>query len=121
MFIRINSAKCPGTIWNVANGGDKVALKRQHPAPFPDKIPHDFIQAFTQRGDWVLDPMVGSGSTAVAAHLLGRQYIGIDISEAYCQLARERIQTRQSNLSATFKNAQPLTLVHTQPRLVGVK
>lgn len=104
----INKTKCPGTIWNFANGGDKVAMKRQHPAAYPDKIPHDFIQVFTRPGDWVLDPMVGSGSTAVAAHLLGRKYTGIDISEDYCALARARIAARQSNLAAGFVNARPL-------------
>lgn len=104
----INATKCPGTIWNYANGGDKVALKRRHPATYPDKIPHDFIQVFTQPGDVVLDPMVGSGSTAITAHLLGRKYIGIDISREYCDLAEERIATMQSNMADGFKNTKTL-------------
>ncbi|MGR3914771.1 MAG: site-specific DNA-methyltransferase, partial [Gammaproteobacteria bacterium] len=105
--LTINARKCPGTIWNYANGGDKVALKRAHPAVFPDKIPFDFIRVFTRKGDAVLDPMVGSGSTAVAAHLLGRRYVGIDISREYCELAAARIATMQSNLAPGFKNAKP--------------
>ncbi len=108
----INPTKCPGTIWSYANGGDKVALKRQHPAAYPDKIPHDFIQVFTQKGDLVLDPMVGSGSTAIAAHLLDRKYIGIDISAEYCALAKERIDSMQSNLVAGFKNTKSLRPTH---------
>ena len=100
----INSTKCPGTIWNFSNGGDKIHLKRKHPATFPDKIPYDFIQTFTKEGDTVLDPMVGSGSTAITAHILKRQYIGIDISEEYCQLARERIDMLQTNMIEGFKN-----------------
>ena len=100
----INATKCPGTIWNYANGGDKVRMKRDHPAAFPDKIPHDFIRVFTRKGDWVLDPMVGSGSTAIAAHLLNRNYIGIDVSEEYCELTRARIAANQSNLVSGFKN-----------------
>ena len=104
----INPTKCPGTIWDYANGGDKVALKRRHPAAYPDKIPYDFIQVFTRKGDVVLDPMVGSGSTAIAAHLLGRKYIGIDISRAYCALARERIAAMQSNMADGFKNLESL-------------
>ncbi|MBE8158625.1 MAG: site-specific DNA-methyltransferase [Betaproteobacteria bacterium] len=107
----INQTKCPGTIWNYANGGDKVALKRTHPAVFPDKIPYDFIRVFTREGDWVLDPMVGSGSTAIAAHLLGRKYIGVDISEEYCELARRRIANNQSNIAHGFKNISPLRCV----------
>ncbi len=106
--MKINPAKCPGTIWNYANGGDKVALKRNHPASFPDKIPYDFIRVFTQKGDAVLDPMVGSGSTAIAAHLLGRKYVGIDISRDYCDLAQERIDKMQSNMADGFKNIAKL-------------
>ena len=104
----INPTKCPGTIWNYANGGDKVALKRKHPAAYPDKIPYDFIRCFTQPGDCVLDPMAGSGSTLVAAHLLGRHYVGIDISQEYCDLATERIAKNQSNMAAGFKNVEVL-------------
>lgn len=104
--LTINPVKCPGTIWNYANGGDKVAWKRAHPAAFPDKIPYDFIRVFTRKGDAVLDPMVGSGSTAVAAHLLERRYVGIDISRAYCDLTAARIAAMQSNLAPGFKNAK---------------
>lgn len=103
----INPTKCPGTIWNYANGGDKVAMKRNHPAAYPDRIPYDFIRVFTQKGDTVLDPMVGSGSTVIAAHLLERNYIGIDISQQYCDLSRERINRMQSNLVHGFKNSKP--------------
>jgi len=118
----INPTKCPGTIWDYANGGDKVALKRRHPAAYPDKIPYDFIQVFTRKGDVVLDPMVGSGSTAIAAHLLGRRYVGIDLSAEYCELARARIRAMQSNLVAGFKNtgqawrAQPKVQARRQTR-----
>ena len=118
----INPTKCPGTIWNYANGGDKVAMKRRHPAAYPDKIPYDFIQVFTRKGDVVLDPMVGSGSTAIAAHLLGRRYVGIDLSAEYCELARARIRAMQSNLVAGFKNtgqawrAQPKVQARRQTR-----
>lgn len=105
--LTINATKCPGTIWNFANGGDKVWLKRRHPAPFPDKLPHDFIQVFSREGDVVLDPMAGSGSTLVAAATLKRRYIGIDISEEYCDLSRARIRTLQTNLRKGFKNLKP--------------
>jgi len=56
----------------------------------------------------VLDPMVGSGSTAIAAHILGRRYIGIDISREYCALAEARIAGMQSNMAPGFKNAESL-------------
>lgn len=107
--IKINSTKCPGTIWNCGNGGDKVYLKRQHPATFPDKIPYNFIQTFTRKRDLVLDPMVGSGSTAIAAHILGREYLGIDISREYCAIAEQRIKLSQTNMLNGFRNEKTKT------------
>ncbi len=94
----INPMKCRGTIWDYSNGGDKNKIKRQHPAPFPDRIPYDIINTFTKEGDIILDPMVGSGSTCVAAKLLNRNYIGIDISEEYCKIAQERIDNFETSL-----------------------
>lgn len=94
----INLLKCPGTIWDYSNGGDKNKVKRQHPATYPDKIPYDFIQVFTEKDGVVLDPMVGSGSTCIAAKVLGRHYVGIDISKEYCDIAIERIENNETNL-----------------------
>ena len=84
--------KCRGTVWDYMNCGDKNPLKREHPATFPDKIPYDFIQCFCPEDGIVLDPFVGCGSTAVMAKKLGRKYIGIDISQEYCDLANKRIE-----------------------------
>jgi len=88
----INAMKCRGTVWDYLNAGDKNPLKRKHPAVFPDKIPFDFIQCFCPSNGVVLDPFVGSGSTAVTAKQLGRKYIGIDISKEYCELSKERLR-----------------------------
>lgn len=96
--VTINKMKCPGTIWDYTNGGDKNRVKRQHPATYPDQIPYDLIQVFTEPGDVVLDPMSGSGSTCVAASILGRNYVGIDISKEYCEIARRRIKQRETAL-----------------------
>lgn len=64
---------------------------RNHSATFPVALPSWFIKLFTLPGDVVLDPFLGSGTTAVAAKQLGRRYIGIDINPEYCEIARERI------------------------------
>lgn len=64
---------------------------RSHSATFPYALPEWFIKLFTEKGDVVLDPFLGSGSTAVAAKRLGRSYIGIDIDEEYCRLAEEEL------------------------------
>ncbi len=87
----INPTKCPGTVWNYLMAGDKNPLKRKHPAVFPDQIPLDFIRVFCPPGGVVLDPFIGSGSTAVAALKTGRNFIGFDISLDYIKLAQERI------------------------------
>ena len=84
--------KCRGTIWEYMTAGDGTRLKHQHPATFPDKLPYDFIQCFCPPNGVVLDPFIGSGTTALAAIELTRNYIGIDISKEYCDLARKRIE-----------------------------
>jgi len=62
-----------------------------HPAPFPEELPYRCIQLYTFRGDVVLDPFVGSGTTCVVAVRTGRHFIGIDINEEYVRMARERV------------------------------
>ncbi len=94
----INAMKCRGTVWDYLNAGDKNPLKRKHPATFPDQIPIDFIRCFCPPKGVVLDPFIGCGSTAVAARQLERNYIGIDISKEYCELAKERIEALPSSL-----------------------
>jgi DNA modification methylase len=64
---------------------------RQHSATFPIALPEWFIKLFTQEGDLVLDPFNGSGTTCVAAKRLKRNWLGIDTSEEYCQVALDRI------------------------------
>ena len=67
---------------------------RNHSATFPLALPEWFIRLFTKEDDVVLDPFIGSGTTAVAARSLGRYYIGIDIQEDYCKLAEQEIMRR---------------------------
>ncbi len=77
---------------------------RNHSATFPIALPTWFIKLFTDIGDVVLDPFVGSGTTAVAAARLGRYYIGIDINEQYVQLARDRLSSVQMQLLTLAEN-----------------
>ena len=86
----INDTKCIGTVWYLPSG-KQDKLKHQHPGTFHDAIPYNMIRAFTEPGDLVLDPMVGSGTTAIAALSLDRHFLGIDISKDYCELARQRV------------------------------
>ncbi|MHA1712177.1 MAG: DNA-methyltransferase [Candidatus Freyarchaeota archaeon] len=68
------------------------AKKIDHPAPFPEELPYRCIQLYTFKGDVVLDPFVGSGTTCVVALKMGRHFIGIDIEEKYVKIARQRIK-----------------------------
>lgn len=79
--------------------------KNPHPAPFPLWLPARVIIAIlgADNPGVVLDPYVGSGTTAVAAKLLGHRYIGIDRSEAYIQMARDRLLNAQSEMAAVQK------------------
>lgn len=60
-------------------------------ACFPEKLPEMCIQLLTYKGDTVLDPFMGSGTTAKVAKELGRNFIGFEISENYCEIANERL------------------------------
>jgi site-specific DNA-methyltransferase (adenine-specific) len=75
-----------------------------HPAIYPVKIVEEFLKLLTQKGDIVLDPFIGSGSTAVAAFQNGRVYIGFDISEEYCSYAQKRISSIKHQLSLWERN-----------------
>jgi site-specific DNA-methyltransferase (adenine-specific) len=63
-----------------------------HPAPFPVELPRRLIQLYTFKGDVVLDPFCGSGSTCLAALKDGRHYIGYDKEQEYVKLAKQRIE-----------------------------
>src|SRR5262249_42294892 len=64
---------------------------KNHSAAFPIELPKWFIRLFTQEGDLVLDPFVGSGTSALAAIVMGRHYVGIEVKPEYVQLAEETI------------------------------
>jgi DNA modification methylase len=63
-----------------------------HPAKFPETLAGEFIKFFTKSRQWVLDPMIGTGSTAVAALRAGRHSVGIELNPRYVRIAREVIQ-----------------------------
>ena len=87
----INDVKCPGTVWEYVGAGDGSKAKHEHPATYPDKLPYDFIQCFCPPGGLVLDPFMGSGSTALASKASKRYFIGFDIAQEYVDLANRRL------------------------------
>jgi modification methylase len=76
------------SVWTM---NPESAQKVGHPAPFPIELPYRLIQLYTFRGDIILDPFIGSGTTAIAAWKAGRHYIGYENDPAYVQLAQNRI------------------------------
>ncbi len=89
----INKLKCRGTIWDYTNDSkSRDKIKNQHPATYPDRLAADIIKAFTLEDMIVLDPFMGSGTTAVMAKSLGRQYIGFDISDEYIEISNIRLR-----------------------------
>jgi modification methylase len=76
------------SVWNIPT---ESAKRVGHPAPFPVALPRRFIELYTFEGDLVLDPFMGSGSTAVAAVESGRHYVGYDTDPEYVALAEQRI------------------------------
>ncbi len=89
----VKNKKIKGNIWEYVVGKKKEDQEAKgHPAPFPCELVRDHIKSWTNEGDLVFDPMSGSGTTARVACEMGRQYIGIDISHEYCEIARKRVQ-----------------------------
>lgn len=81
-------------IWryNVGKGfNSKDKESHEHPAIFPEKLAEDHILSWSNEGDVVLDPFMGSGTTCKIAKKNGRKYIGIDASKEYCDLAQKII------------------------------
>ena len=78
---------------------DNFVEKYGHPCAKPLAWMKWFVQRCSLAGDLILDPFCGSGTTCVAAKMLGRRYIGIDISEKYCEIARKRIAAAEKGIT----------------------
>ena len=81
-------------VWNISAGCGSSAKDRiayDHPAIFPEPLARDHILSWSNEGDFVLDPFIGSGTTAKMAKHNGRKYIGIEINPDYCEIAANRL------------------------------
>jgi modification methylase len=87
------------SVWTM---NPESARKVGHPAPFPIELPYRLVQLYTYSNDIVLDPFMGSGSTALAALKTGRKYIGYDIDEEYVNLAKKRIAQFENQIALEF-------------------
>jgi len=85
--------KIKENVWHYAtSGGNLTKDKIDHPAMFPERLAEDHILSWSNEGDMVLDPFMGSGTVGKMAKLLGRHFIGIEKVPEYCQAARIRIE-----------------------------
>lgn len=79
--------------YNVTNVWEiNPEINSDHPAAYPDMLARDLVRLYSLRGDVVLDPFCGSGTTAYASKTENREYIGIDITEQYCRMAKNRLK-----------------------------
>lgn len=88
-----------GNIWHINCGYMKTTRDKEaysHPAMFPEKLAIDHILSWSNPGDLILDPFMGSGTTAKMAAAYGRDYIGFEISPEYCEIAEKRIKEATS-------------------------
>jgi DNA modification methylase len=95
------------------------ATRVGHPAPFPIELPARLIDLYTSRGDLVLDPFAGSGTTAVAALRAGRHFAGYDLDEAYIRLAERRVEEERRRLERERPDARPWISVPASPVAQG--
>lgn len=75
-------------VWEIGVG----SRNKEHPAIFPEKLANNHILTWSNDGDIVLDPFMGSGTTAKMAILNNRNYIGFEISKEYCEIAEKRLK-----------------------------
>lgn len=106
-LIRDESKSLSGFGKNVSNWMDREMVyptnvlhlatecsNKNHSAAFPIALPMWFIRLFTEEGDIILDPFIGSGTTALACKQLNRKYIGIEIKKEYCEFAEKLLQEK---------------------------
>lgn len=83
--------KNPSDVWEIPNVKSNHVEKTDHPAQFPVELIERLVLALTNKGDWVLDPFIGSGTSAIAALVHGRKAAGAEIVPEYINIAKERI------------------------------
>jgi DNA modification methylase len=98
-FSSTKTMRIKGNVWEYLVGGgkttkDKIAFK--HPAIFPEQLVQDHILSWSNEGDTIFDPMMGSGTTGKIAKETNRNFIGIEKVETYFNIAKERIEERDT-------------------------
>src|SRR5512140_1070956 len=90
--------------WFIHNPPPRKKNALVHPAKFPETMAQEFVEFFTKRGQTVLDPMAGTGSTLVAALRAGRNSYGIELNPKYAEIARQLIATERLALGEAIED-----------------
>lgn len=86
--------KNPGDVWDIPNVKNNHPEKTAHPCQFPEELARRLILAFSDEGDTVMDPFMGSGTVGAVAKELGRNFVGIEMSDTFMKIAKNRIEAR---------------------------
>jgi site-specific DNA-methyltransferase (adenine-specific) len=104
-------------LWSF-NGESKKKIG--HPAPFPVELPRRCIRLFSYKGDTVLDPFLGSGTTLVASYLNNRKGVGIDVDPHYCQIALNRLKKEGGMGQTTITHYSTPSAAKPKSRKTGI-
>lgn len=109
------------TVWSFPDRGDWATHIGDYRGNFSPFIPRNAIEKYTKKGDWILDQMVGSGTTLVECRLLGRNAIGVDINPEAIMVARNRLDFSYNPLSSNYSEPKIKTYVGDARNLNKVK
>jgi len=90
--------------WFIHNPPPRKKGVLVHPAKFPETMAQEFIEFFTKRGQTVLDPMAGTGSTLIAALRAGRNSFGIELNPKYAKIAKQIVKEERKVLGSSIEN-----------------
>lgn len=99
-FYTTNSTKIRHNVWNVPIG---TVRGLKHSAPFPEQLVTDHIKSWSNEGDVVFDPFMGSGTTGRMALRLNRRFVGVEKVDEYYAIAKERIEKRETSDQMSLK------------------
>lgn len=100
--------KNPGDLWIIPNVKSNHIEKTEHPCQFPVGLIERLVLSMTNKGDWVLDPFLGTGTTVIAAIRHGRRGVGAEIIEKYVDIAKQRIELELAGILRTRPMNKPV-------------
>lgn len=100
--------KNPGDLWVIPNVKSNHVEKTEHPCQFPVELVERLVLSMTNKGDWILDPFLGTGTSIIAAIRHGRRGVGAETQAKYVALARKRIEQEMNGTLQTRPMSRPV-------------